>query len=86
MTYWIDKVDKQTKDKAKAILTSRINVYDDKCVFRSAITSDRISKCIKSLEDELIYYENGDVSTENSRLSCQVVLKKKHDGLIVRVP
>ena len=54
MTYWIDKVDKQTKDKAKAILTSRINVYDDKCVFRSAITSDRISKCIESLEDELI--------------------------------
>ena len=40
--------------KAKAILTSRINIHDDKCVFRSAITSDRISKCIESLEDELI--------------------------------
>lgn len=40
--------------KAKAILTSRINVHDDKCVFRSAITSDRISECIKTLEDELI--------------------------------
>ena len=48
---------------------------------------DKVGKYEKSsLEDELIYYENGDVSTENSRLSCQVVLKKKHDGLIVRVP
>ena len=40
--------------KAKAILTSRINIYDNKCVFRSAIISDRISECITSLEDELI--------------------------------
>jgi|TARA_B100001939_G_scaffold297392_1_gene271837 ABC-type uncharacterized transport system ATPase subunit len=40
--------------KAKAILTSRINIHDSKCVFRSAITSDRISECITTLEDELI--------------------------------
>ena len=64
MRYELDKIDREIQEKisedlcvlhkAKAILTSRINVYDDKCVFRSAITSDRISKCIKSLEDELI--------------------------------
>ena len=64
MSYELDKIDREIQEKiskdlcvlhkAKAILTSRINVYDDKCVFRSAITSDRISKCIKSLEDELI--------------------------------
>ena len=39
-----------------------------------------------SLEEDLIYYENGKHQHENSRLSCQVILKKKHDGLIVRVP
>ena len=56
MSYELDKIDREIQEKisedlcvlhkAKAILTSRINVYDDKCVFRSAITSDRISKCI----------------------------------------
>ena len=64
MSYELDKIDREIQEKisedlcilhkAKAILTSRINVYDDNCVFRDAITSDRISKCIESLEDELI--------------------------------
>ena len=64
MTYWIDKVEKQTKDKAKqdleilykakSILVNRINYYDDECAFlKLQCHSDRLNKCIEIIEDEL---------------------------------
>ena len=64
MTYWIDKVYKQTKDKAKkdleilykakSILVNRINYYDDDCAFlRLQCHNDRFNKCIEIIEEEL---------------------------------
>ena len=64
MTYWIDKVDKQTKDKAKqdleilykakSILIQRINYNDEKCAFLELqCSSDKLNKCIEIIEDEL---------------------------------
>ena len=64
MTYWIDKVEKQTKDKAKqdleilykakSILIQRINHYDDDCAFlRLQCHNDRFNKCIEIIEEEL---------------------------------
>ena len=64
MTYWIDKVDKQTKDKAKqdleilykakSILINRINYHDEDCDFlRLQCHNERFNKCIEIIEDEL---------------------------------
>ena len=64
MTYWIDKVDKQTKDKAKqdleilykakSIIVKRINYHDEKCAFLELqCSSDKFNKCIEIIEDEL---------------------------------
>jgi|TARA_B100001939_G_scaffold241856_1_gene209275 ABC-type oligopeptide transport system ATPase subunit len=64
MTYWIDKLDKQTKDKAKqdleilykakSIIINRINYDDDDCSFlRLQCHNDRFNKCIEIIEDEL---------------------------------